>query len=52
MTSTDASFQVRDEECAFYEHELASFIPDRLFDAHTQLCSRIIARCSGRRTRK
>ena len=37
MTSTNYSEYVRPEDIEFYERELASFIPDRVFDAHCHL---------------
>ena len=40
MTATAAPFHVQEEDRAFYERELASFIPDRVFDAHTHLWHR------------
>jgi len=40
VTNPSDSFQVRDEDRAFYERELASFIPGYLFDAHTHLWQR------------
>ena len=35
--ATQAADYVRDEDLAFYERELASFMPDRVFDAHVHL---------------
>ena len=34
MTSGTQSQYIRPEDVEFYERELASFIPDRVFDAH------------------
>ena len=39
-SSVAADWVARAEDRAFYERELASFIPDRVFDAHTHLWHR------------
>jgi len=37
MLTTSTSTRVRPEDVSFYEREIASFIPDRVFDAHGHL---------------
>ena len=37
MTASPRPEHIRDEDIEFYERELASFIPDRVFDAHVHL---------------
>ena len=40
------TFQRRDADQAFFEREIAGFLPDRLFDAHAHLC-RSVALAGG-----
>src|SRR5688572_33065617 len=46
MTGT-ISWRATEEDLRFYERELASFIPDRVFDAHTHLWQRDHAKYHG-----
>lgn len=40
MTGTATPFHIHEEDRSFFERELASFVPDRVFDAHTHLWHR------------
>ncbi len=39
-TDTQAEGRLLPQDLEFYERELASFLPDRVFDAHTHLWRR------------